>query len=182
MIYINEWLPNPSGTDSGNEWIELFNSGSEKISLQSWTLVSGNSKKFIFKEQNIGAGNYLVLRQPETKLVLRNQEESLSLYDSQGKLISQSSFSGSAPEGKSFSRTSDGTFVFTEPTPGAANKIIAKEVLASVNYSAGQPLNQAFGTSDVLGLALFVGLIYPFLIIAIFKKNDYLSKLFFGRD
>lgn len=182
MVLINEWLPNPAGTDSGSEWVELFNNGTNGVSLNGWTLVSGNGKKFVFKDRSIGVGNYLVLKQPETKLVLRNQEESLSLYDSRGKLASQSSFSGSAPEGKSFSRTGDGTFIFAEPTPGAANKIIAKEVLASVNYSAEQPLNPAFGASDVLGLALFVGLIYPFLIISIFKKNDYLSKLFFGRD
>jgi len=182
MIYINEWLPNPPGADSGAEWIELFSSGKENITLNGWTLVSGNGKKFIFKDQNVGAGNYLVLKQPETKLVLRNQEESLSLYDNQGKLVSQSSFSGAAPEGKSFSRAGGGTFVFAEPTPGAANKITAKEFSAGENYPVGQPLGQSFGLLDVLGLALFAGLIYPFLIIAIFKKNDYLSKLFFGRD
>ena len=27
MIFINEWLPNPVGSDTQNEWIELWNSG-----------------------------------------------------------------------------------------------------------------------------------------------------------
>ncbi len=181
MVSINEWLPNPSGADSGNEWVEFFNDGGQKISLQNWTLVSGSGKKFILDGKNIGAGQYLVLNPAEAKMTLRNQDESLSLYDNQGKLVSQSVFFGAAPEGKSFSRTGDGTFVFTEPTPGTANKIVNQFVTAQI-YPVNQPLNKTFGTLDVLGLALFVGLIYPVFIIAIFKKNDYLSKLFFGRD
>ncbi|MDO8664689.1 MAG: lamin tail domain-containing protein [Candidatus Liptonbacteria bacterium] len=186
MVYINEWLSNPSGKDSGAEWVEIFNNGSEKISLQNWTLVSGNGKKFILSGKNIDAGGYLVLKQPETKLTLRNQNESLSLYDNQEKIISQSSFSGTAPEGKTFSRTGDTpgqgpAFIFAEPTPGAQNKIV-KEFLATQAYPLNQPLNKSFGSLDAMGLALFVGLLYPFLIIAIFKRNDYLSKLFFGRD
>ena len=181
MIYINEWLPNPSGADSGNEWVEFFNNGSEKIFLQNWILVSGNGKKFIFKDQSISAGEYLVLKQPETKLLLRNQNESLSLYDNQGKPVSQSAFSGSAQDGKSLSRTDSGTFVFAEPTPAAANKII-KEISVAENYPVNKLLGQSIGLFDILGLALFIGLIYSFFIIVIFKKNDYLSKLFFGRD
>jgi len=186
MVYINEWLSNPVGADSGTELVELFNSGSEKVFLQNWTLVSGNGKKFILSGKNIDAGGYLVLKQPETKLTLRNQNESLSLYDNQGKLVSQSSFSGSAPEGKTFSRTGDAAgqgpaFIFAEPTPGAQNKIV-KEFLSAQTYPLNQPLNKPFGSLDAVGLALFVGLLYPFLIIAIFKRNVYLSKLFFGRD
>ncbi len=181
MILINEWLPNPSGVDSGAEWVELFNNSSEKILLRDWTLVSGNGKKFILKDQNIGAGGYLVLKQPETKLLLRNQNDSLSLYDNQGKLISQSAFSGSAQDGKSFSRTERGTFVFSEPTPGAVNKIV-KEISVAENYPVDKLLGQSIGIFDILGLALFIGLIYSFFIIVIFKKNDYLSKLFFGRN
>lgn len=186
MVYINEWLPNPAGSDSGAEWAELFNGGAQKVFLDGWTLVSGNGKKFILNGKNIDAGGYLVLKQPETKLTLRNQNESLSLYDSNGKLISQSSFSGSMPEGKSFSYTGatagQGTnYIFAEPTPGVANKIV-KEFTAAENYPFNQPLNKSFGVFEIMGLALFVGLIYPVLIIALFKKNDYLSKLFFGRD
>lgn len=186
MVYINEWLSNPVGADSGAEWIELFNNGSEKISLQNWALVSGNGKKFILSGKSVDIGGYLVLKQPETKLTLRNQSESLSLYDNQGKLADQSSFLGSAPEGKSFSRTGDsineGTaFIFSSPTPGAPNKIV-KEFLAAQAYALNQPLSKGFGHLDAVGLALFVGLLYPFLIIAIFKRNAHLSKLFFGRD
>lgn len=184
MLLINEWLPNPTGTDKGAEWVELFNNGTNNVSLNDWALVSGSGKKFILDGKNIAAGKYLVLKQAETKLTLRNTDESLSLYDAQGKLASQSSFLGSAPEGMSYSRadgTTNAIFVFSEPTPGAANKI-QSQIALSENYPAGQPLNKPFGAADVIGLALFIGLVYPIFIIAIFKKNDYLSKLFFSRD
>ncbi len=181
MIYISEWLPNPAGTDKGAEWVELFNGGTNNVSLNGWALISGNGKKFVLDGKNMGAGKYLVLNQAETKLTLRNTEESLSLYDAQGKLASESSFSGSAPEGMSYSRTSGEIFAFAEPTPGAANKT-PSQIIPAENYPIGQPLDKPFSFTDVIGLALFVGLVYPIFIIAIFKKNDYLSKLFFGRD
>lgn len=186
MVYINEWLPNPAGADNGGEWIELFNGGTEKTSLNGWSLISGSGKKFIFGDKEISAGGYLLLKQPETKLTLKNQNETLYLYDAQGKIISKSSFLGSAPDGKSFSRTGDAPgrgieFIFAAPTPGAQNKIV-KEFLAAENYPLRQPLNKPFGYFDALWLAIFVGLIYSFFITVIFIKNDYLSKLFFGRD
>ena len=41
-ICINELMPNPMGTDTGNypacEWVELYNSGSTDVNLQGWTL------------------------------------------------------------------------------------------------------------------------------------------------
>ena len=30
-IIINEFLPNPIGSDSGNEWMELYNGGSSMV-------------------------------------------------------------------------------------------------------------------------------------------------------
>jgi phosphatidylserine/phosphatidylglycerophosphate/cardiolipin synthase-like enzyme len=42
-ICINELMPNPMGSDTGNypagEWVELYNSGTSDINLQGWTLV-----------------------------------------------------------------------------------------------------------------------------------------------
>jgi Lamin Tail Domain len=43
QIQINELLPNPSGTDSGSEWVELYNSGSSAVDLSGWWLEAGTS-------------------------------------------------------------------------------------------------------------------------------------------
>jgi hypothetical protein len=42
-VKINELYPNPAGTDSGNEWVELYNAGSETVTIDAWTLEWGTS-------------------------------------------------------------------------------------------------------------------------------------------
>jgi hypothetical protein len=42
-IKINELLVNPSGTDSGREWVELYNAGSTAVDLSSWSIEWGTS-------------------------------------------------------------------------------------------------------------------------------------------
>ena len=37
----DEFVPNPDGTDSGNEWIELYN-GDASIDLQGWSIERAN--------------------------------------------------------------------------------------------------------------------------------------------
>jgi hypothetical protein len=37
-VKINEIFPNPVGSDSGNEWIELFNPSGEEVVLDGWTI------------------------------------------------------------------------------------------------------------------------------------------------
>jgi hypothetical protein len=44
---VNEFLPNPSGSDAGAEWVEIFNSGSTEACLDGWVLAfyKGNAKE-----------------------------------------------------------------------------------------------------------------------------------------
>jgi hypothetical protein len=42
-IKINEIFPNPEGTDSGQEWIELFNSGKTTQGLDAWVIEQATS-------------------------------------------------------------------------------------------------------------------------------------------
>lgn len=43
QIKINEILPNPDGSDSGQEWVELYNAGTEAIRVDGWTIESASS-------------------------------------------------------------------------------------------------------------------------------------------
>jgi hypothetical protein len=65
LIKINEIFPNPDGSDSGSEWIELYNTGSEAIRLDSWTIESASSSwstRFIFPpETTIEAGDFFLI-------------------------------------------------------------------------------------------------------------------------
>lgn len=85
MIQISEWLPNPIGTDTQGEWVELYNSG-PTASLVGWSLKIGSSSKFVFKSGEIGANSFLVLPRSEIKLTLRNFNESLYLMNPTGKI------------------------------------------------------------------------------------------------
>lgn len=42
QIIINEIMYNPDGSDTGREWIEIFNNGSETVNLTGWKLFEAN--------------------------------------------------------------------------------------------------------------------------------------------
>ncbi len=63
-IKINEILYDPPGGDSGHEWIELFNAGSQPVQLQDWQIQkAGTSFEtcFTFPEYTIYPGQYLLI-------------------------------------------------------------------------------------------------------------------------
>lgn len=68
-IKINEIFPNPDGTDSGYEWIEIINVGTESVRLDDWEIQTGasswNSKLRFPPESEIGAGEIWLLGESE---------------------------------------------------------------------------------------------------------------------
>ncbi|MCB9669688.1 MAG: lamin tail domain-containing protein [Alphaproteobacteria bacterium] len=63
-IVINELLPDPAGTDGGNEWVELHNSGAAPVDLAGWQVEAGTSSlavKHTFAPVSIPAGGFLLL-------------------------------------------------------------------------------------------------------------------------
>ena len=115
MVFLNEWLPNPTGSDTKGEFIELWNGGSSPVNLNGWILQADGKKKFrLFG--TIKADGYLLLPRSETKLSLKNTDGKLVLFDAAGRLADQPAFEGSAPEGKSFNRVSydsyDGSSIY----------------------------------------------------------------------
>lgn len=181
MVYINEWLPNPTGKDLEGEWVEIFNGEPNAVNVSGWKLETKGGKRIVLSGEVNGQG-YLVLKKPELKISLHNQDGELSLYDAAGKLVDSRVFFGSAAEGKSFSRTDDGNYLFSEPTPGAENKFLEQTAVIGDVYPAGRQLNNSFGGLEFFILVLGVATVLTGLIIYIVKNNEDLSKLFFGRD
>lgn len=65
-VVINEFLPDPDseGGDTGWEWIELYNSGSQSVDLEDWSIESGTSSfgvDVVFGGISVGPGEYLVV-------------------------------------------------------------------------------------------------------------------------
>jgi hypothetical protein len=180
MIFINEWLPNPTGPDTDGEWLELFNAGAAAVNLSGWRIENGSGKGVKLGDLQIGPRGYLVLYRKDTKLTLRNRDETLSLYNAQGELQDRAEFLGGAPEGKSVSRIGN-DFLVTEATPGAANAFQRVEVAANPN-PLGVPLNRQLASADVLALSLGVGVLITAAVFFGIKQYDYLSQLLFGRN
>lgn len=199
MIFINEWLPNPNGTDTKGEFVELINTGSEPVSLSGWTMKATGKKIFKLGAQSIAAKGYLVLGRAETKLSLKNNGETISLYDAAGRIVDQSSYLGAAPSGESFSRVyypaagsnpddAPQSFAWSVPTPGAANKINLYNGISASNYPIGVPLNVDTSFSGARGALTFaaalvcLSAILTVLVVYSLKSDENLSKLFFRGD
>ncbi|PSO45497.1 MAG: hypothetical protein BRC22_00835, partial [Parcubacteria group bacterium QH_9_35_7] len=131
-ITINEILPDPN---NGNEWIELYNPGKEKINLSGWTL-SDKVSTINSLDQTISSSEFFTYTLSGAKL--NNGGDSVILKNKNNKIIDQITYSDSGssasiPEtGNSIARTEDGassnnnenSFVeTTQPTKNKKNKI-----------------------------------------------------------
>ncbi len=127
QIRINEFLPNPTGEDSGLEKIELYNYGSSAADLSGWILddvaaadpLSTNA--LTLDATTLPAGAYLAITIPAGKFSLNNTVgEIVSLFNKDKQHIDTASFTGTAAENKSYSYFSSG-WQWTAPTFGAVN-------------------------------------------------------------
>jgi PKD repeat protein len=124
-VYINEALPNPIGSDD-SEFIEIFNSSPERVSLLGWSLddgPDGSNPYKISEEIIIEPREYLLFERAETDLALNNNADEIRLFDVSGRLADATNYQKAA-EGASWGRTPAGKFIWSEvPTPGSANII-----------------------------------------------------------
>ncbi|MDO8537158.1 MAG: lamin tail domain-containing protein [bacterium] len=185
MIFINEWLSNPTGDDTSGEFVELFNNGNTLVSLNGWILKT-SGKRELKLSGTVDVGQYLLLERSDTKLVLKNSDEKLFLYDGGGKLVDGSEFLGTAPEGKSLARRSLGEggldFVFADPTPGAENKTPFATNITRNTYPSGALIKKTLEPTEFWSLLLGTAVVLTAIIVFASKQNENLSKLFFGGD
>ncbi|MBN1915436.1 lamin tail domain-containing protein, partial [Candidatus Dojkabacteria bacterium] len=121
-IALNEILPNPAGSDSGNEWIELYNCTDEDFSLDGWYLEDKSENKHDLSEEIIISKGFLLIY---PNFSINQSDEGIYLYNSDSILIDEYTYS-SSKEDVSFSRMKDGVGEWTDilqPTPGEPNYI-----------------------------------------------------------
>jgi hypothetical protein len=72
-LIINEIVPNPAGSDSGKEFVELYNPTAEVISLAGCTLqTSANTKVYAFEDIALQPNSYIAFYDSDTGLTLTN--------------------------------------------------------------------------------------------------------------
>lgn len=149
QIVINEFLPNPTGSDDapmpGGEWVELYNLSATAINVAGWTLYdNSDSNPVVITSSNsdnngntadsgetiVPARGYLVvyLNGAYSEWLNNSGGDSVRLYSGtvgSSPLRDSYSYAGDAPENKSYARIPDGigSFVDPIPTPLAPNKI-----------------------------------------------------------
>lgn len=126
-IKITELLPNPAGSDSGFEQIELYNAGSETASLAGLKLddiapadpLSSNA--YILPAIEVASQSYFVVTIPAGKFALNNTSgEVVTLLSAIGESLDTVFYSESAPEGQSYSYFVSG-WQWVTPTLGEGN-------------------------------------------------------------
>lgn len=143
-VLINEFLPNPNGSDTGaaglphdGEWVELFNPTASTVDVAGHILYDNNNTHALpITTANTSTGGttipspgYLVVyRDGDTDFELNNSGgDSVRLFTaaigSGGVLVDSHTYTRDAPDNKSFARIPDGAsnWIDPEPTPGEPN-------------------------------------------------------------
>ncbi|MBN1935315.1 MAG: lamin tail domain-containing protein [Anaerolineae bacterium] len=130
-VHIDELLPVPLSIDwDGNgiangqdEWIELYNAGTEAIDLSDWSLeASVYGLAYAIPDGTmLGAGEFLVLYRAQSGLALNDGGDTVRLLDAAGAVIDSVTWDDIGPDA-SYGRTASGEWAITaSPSPGAAN-------------------------------------------------------------
>ena len=154
-IFINEVLPNPSGADDTEEWIEIYNSNNIEADLSGWQIqdINGTPKTFtILKDTKILANGFLIFKKPETKIMLNNDADGLNLLSPDKKIVDSINYI-KAPLGLSYNKTTSGNWAFsTALTPGTKNIIVGAKTntnsLSKTKNSANNDLS-TLGAADI---------------------------------
>lgn len=119
FILISELLPNPSGLDTTDEWIELVNTGTETVQLDGWKLTD-ESNYYTISNLLIEPGEYVVFEVTDTKISLNNSGDSLFLIDPFNTIVHGTAYED-PDEGIAWAYI-DSTWEWTDQlTPGEEN-------------------------------------------------------------
>ncbi|MFZ5982408.1 MAG: lamin tail domain-containing protein [Patescibacteria group bacterium] len=124
-LRLNEILPNPSGDESAEEYIELYNYSDEEVDLEGWKLKdSSKTGEYIFSSGiSLGSREYLAIYREDFAFALNNSNESVYFLDPDGEIASEVSFSGSAKEDVSYNFLEEKWRWSSMLTPGEANQL-----------------------------------------------------------
>lgn len=107
-ILLSEIMPDPEGTDTETEWIEIYNLGTTDIDLGNWSLddEEEGSQAYVFPAGTlIEAQDFLVISRIDSDLALNNDADEVRLFDFEGTLQDSVAYE-SAPEAQSYARIS----------------------------------------------------------------------------
>jgi hypothetical protein len=147
QIVINEIMYNPSGTDTGYEWIEVYNSGSSDVDMVGWKFTESGTDHGLTVKQGtalIPPGSFAIIVDDLTKFLsafnfsgtifdstfsLSNDGESLIIKDNskvEVDAVIYSKIQGASENGNSLQKNIT-EWISALPTPGAINATVDTE-------------------------------------------------------
>jgi len=121
---INEFMPNPVGTEPDNEWIEIYNNDTVSVNITDWKL-GDPRENYTISVDVISSRGFRVYYGNDTGIQLSNIADTVLLYNSTGALVDSKSYN-STTENSSYMRLPDGgpwvpSNSTSPPTPGWSN-------------------------------------------------------------
>ena len=118
----SEAMPNPEGSDSTNEWIELYNPYEESITLNGLYLddSDGGSSPYALSGA-LAPESYLLIYVTESKLTLNNDSDHVRLLGVNDEILWDVVYSN-PKEGESYAAFGSSHEWTQEPTPGSENR------------------------------------------------------------
>lgn len=168
-LLISELLPNPDGTDTGQEWVEIFNNSTKNADLNGYILDTGKKNQALSSLQ-IGPREFALI--DNLKITLRNSDGYLALLSPDGQIIDKINYD-KAPSGQSLSLITihkdsqrKQFFNWSSPTPAAPNPEF-REVEGKISSVPVISTNFTFQITDNNGQARTI----------IFGEEDFEFKL-----
>lgn len=136
-IFLSEILPSPEGSDTENEFVELFNGNNFEADISGFKIKDkiGVVKTFTIPAgTKISANGFLAFKNSQTKISLNNTGDRVELLDPTGKIINSTDF-GKSQQGQSWSKNETGWQWSIQTTPNQANVIVAISTNATSNLN-----------------------------------------------
>lgn len=122
-ISINEILPNPSGKDAEQEWLEIGNFGNKTVSMKNWRITTHTKKGPIIKTDLTIKPQSFILVPQEFLPTLGNSNETIQLLAPDDTIVDTVTYT-TAPENQSYALVNGIWSWTTKLTPEKANIII----------------------------------------------------------
>jgi hypothetical protein len=131
-VVVSELLPNPAGTDTGNEFIELYNPTGAVILLQGCSLqTTANSKVFNFPNITLQPGEYHAFSNSETGLTMANSAGGTVWLLSPSTELQAIPYPANLDDDVAWAFVAGSWQATYQPTPNAANVLIATKPCAA---------------------------------------------------
>ncbi|MBC7459321.1 lamin tail domain-containing protein [Candidatus Saccharibacteria bacterium] len=141
-LVITELLANAIGSDSGHEFIELYNPNQVAVTLSDYQLFIGLASYDVYQFPSdlvIPAGGYLVILQSMIPYSLLNTSSSMMIANTEGIIVSQIDPYLDPKDGDSWALIGDSWQYTKSPTPGAQNVLSSHEVSVAEKDDVPQP-------------------------------------------